>query len=197
MFKCFFVKFPLCSGNIKLYSPYLMDHENHPDMPLVVDGKIVFFKTKNDAINFMRNNFCNVSYNDEPAYEFDMETFIENVRTGYHRGVVIDLLNIVFDYLSAIKTEEYPFFSRNEIFDFADYATFHREIGKFFQTHSRFSSINLIHFLYWFLGRISCRSIIYSRRTSPEIIQGKTLPLTVQTEQASCKSNKALKSDRP
>ena len=112
MYKCFFVRFPLCSGNIKLYSPYLMDHESNPDMPLLADGKIVFFKTKNSAINFMHNHFRNVSYTDEPAYEFDTETFIKNVRTGYQRGIVIDILNIIFDYLSAIKVENYPFFSR-------------------------------------------------------------------------------------
>ena len=57
MYKCFLVKFQFCSGNIKLYSPYLMDHESKPDMPLLVDGKIVFFKTKNGAVNFMRNHF--------------------------------------------------------------------------------------------------------------------------------------------
>ena len=117
MYKCFFVRFPLCSGNIKLYSPYLMDHESNPDMPLLADGKIVFFKTKNSAINFMHNHFRNVSYNDEPAYEFDTETFIKNVRTGYQRGIVIDILNIIFDYLSAIKVENYPFFSRKIISD--------------------------------------------------------------------------------
>ena len=74
----------------------LMDHESNPDMPLLADGKIVFFKTKNSAINFMHNHFRNVSYNDEPAYEFDTETFIKNVRTGYQRGIVIDILNIIF-----------------------------------------------------------------------------------------------------
>ncbi len=161
MYKCFLVKFQFCSGNIKLYSPYLMDHESKPDMPLLVDGKIVFFKTKNGAVNFMRNHFRDVSYKDEPAYEFDTETFIENIRTGFHRGLVIDTLNIAFDYLSAIKVENYPFFSREVIFDFADYATFHREIGVYFQSHSQPSPTELINFLYWFLGEIAHHSILY------------------------------------
>lgn len=155
MYKCFLVKFQFCSGNIKLYSPYLMDHESKPDMPLLVDGKIVFFKTKNGAVNFMRNHFRDVSYKDEPAYEFDTEMLIENIRTGFHRGLVIDTLNIAFDYLSAIKVENYPFFSREVIFDFADYATFHREIGVYFQSHSQPSPAELINFLYWFLGEIA------------------------------------------
>ena len=34
-----------------------MDHESNPDMPLPADGKIIFFKTKNDVINFMHNHF--------------------------------------------------------------------------------------------------------------------------------------------
>ena len=180
MYQCFLVKFPFFSGNVKLYSPYLMDHENNPDTPLLADGKIVFFKTKNGAINFMRNNFCNLSYNDEPTYEFDPETFIENIRTRYHRGVVIDVLNIVFDYLKAIKAEEYPFFSRNEIFDFADYATFHREIGEYFHAHPRFAALNLIDFLHWFLGKISCHAILASPRTLPEIIRGPIQPPEIQ-----------------
>ncbi len=182
MYKCFFVKFPLCSGSLKLYSPYLMDHESDPDMPLLVDGKIVFFKTKNCAINFMRNHFCNVSYNDEPAYEFDMEDFIEKVRAGYHRGVVIDVLNIALDYLTAIKVEKYPNLSRKVIFDFADYATFHREIEGYFQSHSQPSPSELINFLYWFLGEIAHHSILYSRYAIAEIIQGKIQPLAIQAE---------------
>ena len=109
----------------------------------------------------MRNHFRDVSYKDEPAYEFDKETFIENIRTGFHRGLVIDTLNIAFDYLSAIKVENYPFFSREVIFDFADYATFHREIGVYFQSHSQPSPTELINFLYWFLGEIAHHSILY------------------------------------
>ena len=109
----------------------------------------------------MRNHFRDVSYKDEPAYEFDTETFIENIRTGFHRGLVIDTLNIAFDYLSAIKVENYPFFSREVIFDFADYATFHREIGVYFQSHSQPSPTELINFLYWFLGEIAHHSILY------------------------------------
>ena len=173
MYQCFLVKFPFFSGNVKLYSPYLMDHESNPDMPLLADGKIVFFKTKNSAINFMHNHFRNVSYNDEPAYEFDTETFIKNVRTGYQRGIVIDILNIIFDYLSAIKVENYPFFSRKIIYDFADYTTFHRDLETYFQSHSQPAPSELINFLYWFSGEIAHHSILCSRRTLSEIIQGK------------------------
>ena len=132
----------------------------------------------------MHNHFRNVSYNDEPAYEFDTETFIKNVRAGYQHGMVIDILNIIIDYLNAIKVEKYPFFSREIIFDFADHATFHREIGVYFQNHSQPSPSELIHFLYWFLGEIAHHSILYSRRVLAETIQGKTQPLTIQAEQS-------------
>lgn len=165
MYECYFVKFLLFSGNIKLFSPYLMDDETNPDTPLLVNEKIIFFRNINDATSFMREYYPNITYNKTTIYEFDARTFIENIKEEYHYGAVIDNLNIIFDYLNAIKINKYPFFSKKIIMEFADYVTFHKEIGVFFQKSPQLTPFKLINFLYWFLGEISCNSMIYSRHT--------------------------------
>ena len=164
MYQCDLVKFPFSSGSMNLFSPYLMDDEERADTPLLIDGKIVLFRTQGCAISFMEKHFPGVSFCESSPFEFEINTFIENIKAGEQCGAVIDNLNIMFDYLKALKITRYPFFSGNLIFDFADYATFHKEIGVFFQRCPRLTPSELIDFLYWFLGEISHHSILYSKR---------------------------------
>ena len=160
MYQCDLVKFPFSSGSMNLFSPYLMDDETRPDTPLLIDGKIVLFRTQSGAISFMEKHFPGVSFCESTPFEFEIKTFIEDIKAGEQCGAVIDNLNIMFDYLKELKITRYPFFPGNLIFDFADYATFHKEIGVFFQRCPRLTPSKLIDFLYWFLGEISRHSIL-------------------------------------
>ena len=76
MYQCDLVKFPFSSGSMNLFSPYLMDDETRPDTPLLIDGKIVLFRTQSGAISFMEKHFPGVSFCESTPFEFEIKTFI-------------------------------------------------------------------------------------------------------------------------
>jgi hypothetical protein len=134
------------------------------DVPLTIDGYIVFFNRIDVLSKFLElavpEVLQNLDVSEFYIVDIAMIIYLINKEKIDDAAVIVDSLNIIIDLVKAARfsiPDEYKL----ALYQAADYFTFSKEISTFFET-SNITRIQLLNIIAWCVGVIVIKSKILS-----------------------------------
>jgi hypothetical protein len=140
-------------------------HQGEPDLPLMVDGRIVFFTDPGRAPELIRqyggawaNDPTEVS---NPTLWCDIAQALHHLSAG---GIdtsasIVDAVNVLLDLLRATGSKMVDR-RKQALHAIADYCTFSKDLTKYLEEEGDFSSRELVDAVLWCVGAIVVKSRI-------------------------------------
>jgi hypothetical protein len=140
-------------------------HQGEPDVPLMVDGRIVFFTDPGRAPELIRqyggawaNDPTEVS---KPTLWCDIAQALHHLSAG---GIdtstsIVDAINVLLDLLKAIGAKMVDR-RKQALYAIADYCTFNKDLTKYLEEEGDYSSRELVDAVLWCVGAVVVKSRI-------------------------------------
>jgi hypothetical protein len=140
-------------------------HQGEPDVPLMVDGRIVFFTDPGQASGLIRqyggpwaSDPTEVS---KPTLWCDVAQALHHLSAG---GIdtsasVVDAVNVLLDLVRAISTEIEDR-RRKALYSIADYCTISKDLTRYLEEMGDYSSRELVDAVLWCVGAVVVKSRI-------------------------------------
>ncbi|HEX8114314.1 MAG TPA: hypothetical protein VF516_41575 [Kofleriaceae bacterium] len=140
-------------------------HQGEPDVPLMVDGRIVFFTDPGRAPELIQkyggawaNDPTDVS---KPTLWCDIAQALHHLSAG---GIdtstsIVDAVNVLLDLVKATGVKIVDG-RRKALYAIADYCTFNKDLTKYLEEEGDYSSRELVDAVLWCVGAIVVKSRI-------------------------------------
>ena len=162
MYKGYDVEF-VFFDKITFHSLYLSDDgdtDDIPDKPFMLNGKIIFTRNINMMTKILHNQNIIHKNIDPFRYHVNISDQVNFIRRVEHTVMIMDCLNIYFDYLLEGIRVKIPQAKLRLLYKFANYITIHNDFSTYGKSHHEKIIEKVINFIQWGTGVILSNSIL-------------------------------------